>query len=254
MKKFLVIYIFLSIVFLGIVYLLTVLDVTQERTNTVYKAITSEVVATREVDNFLKFQSLGYKLIDTYQTDAYDIFVHQTLARREETYVNQLSVIVIPRIAVTHAISVDDESDNTSIVLFDIENNQTLFDSLDHPIDYDYAVSYGIFLYDLYNYAIILNEDVHVRMTLFDYNQNEIIQTSFQFEHTPFNQSDEIPEGYDLGYTLAEIGQLLDIDLYLRRALRVNISIFMVLNFAFGGSLYMFIKQRKARKADILKR
>ncbi|MFU8792512.1 MAG: hypothetical protein ACNA7K_00650 [Acholeplasmataceae bacterium] len=252
MKKFLVIYIILSVLLLGAVYLLTIFDVTQERMNVVFKNIASDTVETRSVDTFLKFQSLGYKEIETYQTDDYDIYLHQTLARREGQYINQLSVIVIPRRTVDYALSVDDEEDQTSIVLFDLDRNQTRFDSLDQVIEYDYAVSYGIFLYGLYNYAIELNQDEHLRMTLYDYHQNEIIQTTFNFAYTPIETPNDIPETYALGFSISEIDQMLDVNTYLKRPLRMNVAIYLVLDVAFGGSLYMVLKQRKERKIKSL--
>ena len=248
MKKFLVIYTILSVLLLGALYLLTIFDVTQERMNIVYQDIAKDTVETRSVETFLKFQSLGFQEIETYQTDDYDIYLHQTLARKDEQYINQLSVIVIPRNPVDYALMVDDQADQTSIVLFDLDRNQTRFDSLDQVIEYDYAVSYGIFLYGLYNYAIELGQDYSLRMTLFDYNQNQIIQTSFDFTHTFFEDPSDIPETYTLGFSISEIDQMLNVNANLRRPLRVNIAIYLVLNFAFGGSFYMFLKQRNERK------
>ncbi len=57
MKKWVLYYLIISLLFGAIIYLITLFQVTQEQTNKTFNQITQELVETQEVDTFLRYST-----------------------------------------------------------------------------------------------------------------------------------------------------------------------------------------------------
>jgi hypothetical protein len=252
MKKFIIIYTFISLALLGIVYLLTLFIETQNRLLAVFNEKAEAVLAEGNVTDFLKFQSLAFKELHVEQTDHYTFYVYQILARFEEEYINQFSVIVVPKTALNYARTSDDPSDLTSIYLYDLDSDTVIFDSLEEQETFDYAVSYGIVRMGFYYYAVPLDQDYEMSVTLFDYDKQNIYHGTVTFTYTEYQGVETLPEGFISGYSVSEIEDILNMQEALRKPLRNNLIIFFVLDLALGTSIYYMLKMKQRKKTELI--
>ena len=67
MKKWVLYYLIISLLFGAIIYLITLFQVTQEQTNEAFNIITQELVESQNVDTFLRYSTLGYEPIERFK-------------------------------------------------------------------------------------------------------------------------------------------------------------------------------------------
>lgn len=242
MKKFLFIYIMFSIIFGVLIYFYTLIDETNERTIDVFFELAESALEDREVDRFIKFQSVAYRMIDHYDDDTYDIYFYHVIAQLDDEYLNQFSVFVFPKKEINHAIGRDDVHDSTGIVLSDQLREETIYRT-DEDEDFDdIAMSYGIARFGFYYYAIELEEDWALNVRLTNYTDDVILDYDLDFDYLDY--PNETPDDLNLGFSNKEIEELLDLSTYVQPIMIQNITIFLVIDIFLGGIIYQLLKKR----------
>ena len=182
MKKWVLYYLIISLLFGAIIYLITLFQVTQEQTNEAFNQITKELVETQDVDTFLRYSTLGYEPIERYEKEDYVVEIIQALGSENGQDIHQLVVFVIPLdlSRIEYATDIDDSRDQSQLILTsDTININT---TLDAPYK-DYALSVGLNTLGFYYYTIIIEDDVSGRILLKDYDGQEIIDDMIAFNY-----------------------------------------------------------------------
>ncbi|MGB0534952.1 MAG: hypothetical protein ACPGJL_00415 [Acholeplasmataceae bacterium] len=182
MKKWVLYYLIISLLFGAIIYLITLFQVTQEQTNKTFNQITQELVETQEVDTFLRYSTLGYEPIKRFENDDYVIEIVQALGSENGRDIHQLVVFVIPLdlTRIQYATDINDPRDQSQLILTsDTININT---TLDEPYK-DYALSVGLDTLGFYYYTIMIEEDVSGRILLKDYDGEDIIDTTITINY-----------------------------------------------------------------------
>jgi hypothetical protein len=257
MKRFLIFYIFFSILLLVFLYFFTLIQETNNRSVDLYYELASEALQSDAIDPFMKYQSIAYQIIDTKEDTSYDIHVVHVLASIDEQYVNQFSVFVFPNKPINHATELEDSFDQTGIKLTNTLDREVIYQTSDDP-EYDgYAVSYGIAIIGFYFYAIPLDESMDLTVELYDYQGQIIYQEDLSHIAKTSTEIQEIREAQSLldtgfipGYDEAEIEALLNLEATLRPTMMRNVTIFLVLDIAVGAFLYSLLKSRHQKERD----
>lgn len=247
MRKFLIIYLVISALIFGIVYLVTAFVITQERMLEVFMQKAEAALEDDDLEGFLKFQSLGFKHIQSFEDETYEIHLYQILAKQEDAYVNQLSVFVMPKTEIKHATDIADVMDDTSIYLFDTIHETLILDSLLEVEAYDYAVSYNIERIGFYYYAIRLIEDHELLLRLYDYDQVKFYESVFDFTYQMYDGV-SFPTGFIQGYSNEEVDVLLDMPTHLSRPMTRNLSVFLIADAMIGILTYQWLVKKKSIK------
>jgi hypothetical protein len=242
MKKFLFIYIMFSLIFGALIYFYTLIDETNARTIDVFYELAEGALQDREVDRFIKYQSVAYRLIDHNDDATYDIYFYHVIAQRDDTYLNQFSAFVFPKKDVNHATRRDDVHDATGIVLTDRSSDETIYRTDEDEAFEEIAMSYGIARFGFYYYAIELDQDVELNVSLTDYANHEILDFDLDFDYLDY--PDETPGDLAMGFSNREIEELLDLSTYVQPVMIQNITIFLVIDIFLGGIIYQLLKKR----------
>lgn len=231
-----------SIIFGVLIYFYTLIDETNERTVDVFFELAEGALQEREVDRFIKYQSVAYRLIDSREDDTYDILFYHVIAQLDDEYLNQFSVFVFPKKDVNHAISRDDVHDSTGIVLKDRSNQETIYRTDEDDDFQEIAMSYGIARFGFYYYAIELEEDRALNVVLTDYTDHVLLDHDLGFDVLDYPE--ETPDDLVMGYTNDEIEDLLDLSTYVQPVMIQNITIYLVIDIFLGGIIYQLLKKR----------
>lgn len=182
MKKWVLYYLIISLLFGAIIYLITLFQVTQEQTNEAFNIITQELVETQNVDTFLRYSTLGYEPIERFENNDYVVEIIQALGSEDGQDIHQLVVFVIPLdlSRIQYATDIDDPRDQSKLILTsDTININT---TLDEPYK-DYALSVGLNTLGFYYYTIMIEDDFSGRILLKDYDGEDIIDTTITFNY-----------------------------------------------------------------------
>jgi hypothetical protein len=243
MKRFMVIYIVFSIVFLVMIYFLTLIQEVNKRTMDVYFELADEVVVFGDFEPFIKFQSIAYEQVDIVYTQYYGFHIYHVIAQLDDQYLNQFSIFVIPIAEGTYATTEIDELDLTGITIQDALTDQLIY-STETDSDYDeIAVSYGIEKIGFYYYAVELEASGSIDVILEDYEGHPIYTGTFDFAYVLYDP--ENIGNFSLGYSQAEIEDLMDLPSYVQPALIQNLTIFIIIDISMGGLLNFFLKKKK---------
>ena len=182
MKKWVLYYLIFSLLFGAIIYLITLFQVTQEKTNEAFNQITKELVETQDVDTFLRYSTLGYEPIERFEKEDYVVEIIQALGSENGQDIHQLVVIVIPLdlSRIDFATDIDDSSDQSQLIL--TSNTVNINTKMDAPYK-DYALSVGFNTLGFYYYTIIIEDDFSGRIILKDYDGQEIIDDMITFNY-----------------------------------------------------------------------
>ncbi len=182
MKKWVLYYLIISLLFGAIIYLITLFQVTQEQTNEAFNQITKELVETQDVDTFLRYSTLGYEPIERFEKEDYVVEIIQALGSENGQDINQLVVIVIPLdlSRIDFATDIDDSSDQSQLIL--TSNTININTKMDASYK-DYAFSVGFNTLGFYYYTIIIEDDFSGRIILKDYDGQEIIDDMITFNY-----------------------------------------------------------------------
>ncbi|MCR3906444.1 MAG: hypothetical protein NUK62_05420 [Tenericutes bacterium] len=242
MRKYYMFYIIFSIIFLTTIYVFTITQESNKRSLALFNEIMVEAVETNDLENFIKYQSVAYQKLDQIDASAYSFHVYHVIAFSEAGYINQFAIFNIPQQEVNHALDVDDESDLTSILITDEENNNIIFNSNTEESYKDRALSYGIELFGFYYFVDELEQSYDLSIAITDYDGNVIFDESIRFDYIEYN-----PDGgnLNLGYSADELEEMLDLNTYVRPALARNITIFLVLDISIGATIHFIIKRKK---------
>jgi len=257
MKRFLVIYIILSVLLLVFIYFFTLIRETNSRSVDLYYSLAGDALDEDRIDPFMKYQSIAYRILSSTSDETWDIHVVQVLASIDGEYVNQFSVFAFPNKAVNHATELEDPYDMTGLVITDSVTEETLYSTEADP-DYDgYAVSYGISVIGFYFYAVPLDESGELAITLSDYFGQTIHESAHTYDALEASLIEAIHDGtmpvhpgFTLGYSQDEIEELLDLEQHLRPVMTRNVTIFLVIDIAIGAFLYHIQKSRKENKPE----
>ena len=243
MKKFMTVYIIFSIIFLVMIYFFTLVQETNKRTLAVFFELADDVVETGDFEPFIKYQSIAFDKVDEIYTQYYGFHVYHNIAMRNDLYINQFSVFVIPIDVVLHATELGDQEDQTGVIVTN-KTTDTLIYSTESDSDYDeYAVSYGIEKIGFYYYAPEITETVEIEIELLDYQGTSIFNQTYTVTYQEFDP--ENLGSFTLGYSQDEIEDLMDLASYTQPALIQNITLFIVIDIFAGAALHFFLKKKK---------
>lgn len=242
MKKFIIMYAIFSFILLVFIFLFTLIQESNARSLDLFYELSNEALSTNDLDEFVKYQSVAYQMIDVIETDTYGFHIYQVVAQIGGEYKNQFSVFVIPKTEVNHAEVLNDISDQTGISLVDHDTSDVIYQtSID--VDYtEYAVSYGIKRIGFYYYAIEIDEDHMLDLSLIDYDGQNILTVSIPFTHIVYDEDNL--GNLSLGFTNDEIEAMLDLPTYIQPALLKNITLYLVVDIIVGGIIHFILKRK----------
>ena len=243
MKRFMVFYIAFSIIFLVMIYFFTLIQETNKRTLDVFYELADEVVVFGDFEPFIKYQSIAYEKIEEVYTQYYGFHIYHVIAQLDDQYINQFSIFVIPIAEITHATKLEDELDLTGITIQNTLTDQLIYSTQTDDDYNDYAVSYGIEKIGFYYYAVELESSTSVEVILSDYEGHPIYTDTFDFTYVLYDP--ENIGNFTLGYSQAEIEDLMDLPSYVQPALIQNLTIFIIIDISMGGLLHFFLKKKK---------
>ncbi len=242
MKKFIIMYAIFSFILLVFIFLFTLIQESNARSLDLFYELAEEALATNDLDEFVKYQSVAYQLIDEIETDDYGFHIYQVIAQIGGEHKNQFSVFVIPKSVVNHAESLNDVSDQTGISLINHDTSTVIYQTSSDEDYTEYAVSYGIKRIGFYYYAIELDEDYLIDLSLVDYDGQNILSESITFTHIVYDENNL--GSLSLGFTNTEIEAMLDLPTYTQPALLKNIAMFLVVDILVGGIIHFILKRK----------
>lgn len=247
MKKFLIIYFIISLL-LGVgIYFVTLTLSYNERVYDVYYELADEAVNTLDFDDFISMQSISYKKVHREETDDYIIDVYHVIGKDDQTYINQFGLFIVPTTEVTYADNIEDLDDQTGIRVIQLNGdnpNETLYETYTEPSYEGTAVSYGLELMSFYFYAVNFDEDLELDIELYDYNGDMFANFNQDFVIQEYSESTP-PLGFNPGMDPDYLEELIDQNTYVYPNLIRNMTIYIVIDIAFGTLLYFLIKRKK---------
>ncbi|MFH1693887.1 MAG: hypothetical protein ABH890_06360 [Bacillota bacterium] len=242
MKRFMIVYAIFSIVLLVFIFFFTIIQESNARSLELFYELADDALITNDLDDFVKYQSIAYQMLDQIETDDYHFHVYQVIAQIGGEYVNQFSVFVIPKSTIDSASVLSDPNDETGILIKDGSTDSILYQTSTDSDYTEYAVSYGIKRIGFYYYAIVLEDSYTLDIILKDYNAQNILSENLDFYHIIF---DPLNTGsLTLGYTDQEIETLLNISAYTQPALLENIAMFLVVDIVVGAIIHFILKRK----------
>ena len=182
MKRWVIYYLIISLLFGAIIYLITLFQISQEKTNEAFISLTNEVYETKDIREFTRYSTRGYKPIYREETALYVVEIILSLGSNEGLDLHQLVIFVIPqeKESINYASEVSDRNDESQLVL---DALSLQFDSKQDSSLKDYALSVGIETLGFYYYALTIEEDLNGSIYLYDYDGNLIIDTEVTVAH-----------------------------------------------------------------------
>ncbi len=227
---------------LAFVYFITLIQESNARSLDLFYELSEEALATNDLDEFVRYQSVAYQNKHVIFTDAYDFHIYQVIAQIDGEYKNQFSVFVIPKQNVNYAEVLNDTSDQTGISLINHDTSEVIYQTSSDDDYTEYAVSYGIKKIGFYYYAIVLDENYSIDLSLVDYDGQVILSENIIFTHIVYDENNLgnlIP-----GFTNQEIEVMLDLPTYIQPALLKNIAMFLVADILVGGIIHFILKRK----------
>ncbi len=242
MKKFMIMYIVLSVIMLVFLYLYTIIQETNSRSFELFYELADEAQTTDNLDKFIKYQSVAYQLVDEIETDDYSFHIYQVVALLDKEYINQFTIFVMPKSEITYAETLDDIADQTSVILMDHSTGDAIYQTTTDSDYDDYAVSYGVKRVGFYYYAVVLGQDYQLDISLKDYNAENILEITLAYTYIDYDENNS--GSLILGYTNDEIEDLLDLSSYTQPALLKNIAIYLVVDIIVGAIIHFILKRK----------
>ena len=245
MKKFLIIYITMTIILALVLYFVTLVTVRTSRYEEVKHELSEQAGETNDFEAFVKFFSLAYREIDIIELDFYTIHVFHLLSREQGVTFNQLAIIVRANQEVDYASSLDDTNDQTSIVINNLDNTSVYYESKEDP-NYPMGISYGIELYDFYFFAPRISHSIHLEYELFDYDGDLIYSSTIDFMLETYDL-DNLGD-FQSSYTEQELEELIKMSSHFPQALVQNYTVFTLSALIFGFLIIQVKKKKWAQK------
>ena len=237
MKKWVLYYLIISLLFGAIIYLITLFQITQEQTNEAFIQLTKDVSDNKDIDAFSRYSTRGYESIKRVETEEYVIEIIQSLGLSEGEDLHQLVIFVIPqnKMNITFAKDVNDPQDQSQLIIV----SQTLnMNSKEEASLSEYALSVGIHTLGFYYYAFPITDDIEGTLSLFDYEGDVIIteqlQLTYMFEEDTFIGS----------MTEDEIQALINVDDILNQTLLTRLLIFAVIDICIAIIISIFLRRK----------
>lgn len=242
MKKFIIMYAIFSFILLVFIFMFTLIQESNGRSLDLFYELSEEALTTNDLDEFVRYQSVAYQLVDVIDTDTYGFHIYQVIAQIDGEYKNQFSIFVLPKVDINHAEALNDSNDQTGVSLINHDTSEVIYQtSLDD--DYtEYAVSYGVKRIGFYYYAIELDENYSIDLSLIDYDGLNILSENIIFTHIIYDENNL--GTLSLGFTNAEIEAMLDLPTYIQPALLKNIAMFLVIDIIVGGIIHFILKRK----------
>jgi hypothetical protein len=182
MKRWVIYYLVISLLFGAIIYLITLFQISQEKTNEAFISLTNEVYQTKNIRTFTRYSTRGYEQLYREETSSYVIEIIQALGSNEGLDLHQLVIFVIPqdKESITYAREVTDRNDESQLILTSETFN---FNSKDDVSLKDYALSVGIETLGFYYYALTIENDLSGIVMLYDYEGTLILETELSFTY-----------------------------------------------------------------------
>ncbi len=237
MKKWVLYYLIISLLFGAIIYLITLFQVTQEQTNEAFNEITKELVETQDVDTFLRYSTLGYEPIERFENDDYVVEIIQALGSENGQDIHQLVVFVIPidLTRIQYATDINDSMDFSQLILTsDTININT---KTDEPYK-DYALSVGFNTIGFYYYTLTIEDDFSGEIILKDYDGQIIIDDIMTFNYE-FNIIQFIQ-----GMSEEEIESRISVDTVLNETLMTRLLIFAAIDVIIAIIISIILRRR----------
>ena len=119
MKRWVMYYVIISLLFGAIIYLITLFQISQEKTNEAFLSLTNDVYETKDIEAFTRYSTRGYEPIYREETSLYVIEIIQALGSNEGVDLHQLVVFVIPKDKenINYASDVSDRNDESQLLL-----------------------------------------------------------------------------------------------------------------------------------------
>jgi len=237
MKRWVIYYLIISLLFGAIIYLITLFQVSQEQTNATFIELTNNLYETKDIDEFTRYSTLGYEKILREDTSNYVIEVIQALGSNEGMDLHQLVIFIIPvdKTTIPHAIEVNDSNDQSKLILVSEKLN---FNSKEDSALKGYALSVGIETLGFYYYALTIEEDFIGMLLIYDYEGQLILESQLSVTHR-FEETTFIS-----GMSESEIEELINVDDYLNEILITRLLIFASIDVALAITISIVLRRR----------
>ncbi|WP_162140093.1 hypothetical protein [Haploplasma axanthum] len=241
MKKGLIIYIVMSLLFLVAIYFVTVSSIITDSQNEFNNKIFSEARETKNFDQFVAYQTKEYKLIDSYDENEYRLVTYHFNSKDDK---QGLLFIIIPLKDVKIADSAKDSNDKTKVLITDTLSKESFIDTSTKDVSISYGLNsknVGFMFFD-----IVMREKNTIKVTYYDYEGNQKIDKTFN--EIALSSSTEL-ETFNKGYTLEEVKEAMGYESELKKALITRITIYIIV-VIFAPFIYRLIKTFIIRKRE----
>jgi len=244
MKKIVIYFILFSGAIFTMIYAYTLMQVTQERQLILFQEIMTQAPEQDDFEPFVKYQSIAYEIIHIETTDTYSFHIYQVISQDQTGFSNQFVVFVNPMAEVSIASSLEDENDQTKIIIYDADLDLVIVDSSLHEDYENRAISYGLERVGFYYYVFFLNAYHELNLTLYDYEGALIFEEDIVYNYRRFDPADE---SWLIAYTSEEISEMVNVNFYLRPLLMRRITLFIVFDVLIGAGIFFFMKYKKQK-------
>ena len=242
MKKFYIFYSLFSLIFLSTIYFFTLVQSSQQRSLILFSELAEEAYETKDMTPFIKYQSVAYNHLDSSILGDYQMESYQVIAYDNGLYKNQFVIYVLPIHNVFYASEIDDENDQTGIILIDNDTREDILNTYTSEAYEGSALSYGINRLGFYYYVTFIEADTELDLSIYDYHGDLIFSKLIEFDYIDYSPDSGQME---LGYTRDELEELLDLNDFVRPTLIKNITIFLVIDIFLGGLIVFIVKKKK---------
>ncbi|MDO9629027.1 MAG: hypothetical protein Q7I99_03920 [Acholeplasmataceae bacterium] len=244
MKRFYIFYSLFSVVFLSTIYFFTLIQGSQQRSMILFSELANEAYENKDMTPFIKYQSVAYNHLDSTILGDYQMESYQVIAYDNGVYINNFIIYVLPINEVLFAPAINDENDQTRGLILNNDTSDVILDTNLKKNDRIIALSYGINqLGFYYHYVDLIESDMDLNVSIYDYDGELIFSKVISYDFIAYSPDSGQME---LGYTRAELEELLDLNNYVRSRLIQNITIFLVIDI-FLGALVVFIVKKNRR-------
>lgn len=227
---------------LSTIYFFTLIQGSQQRSLLLFSELAEEAYESKDMTAFIKYQSVAYNHLDSTILGDYQMESYQVIAYDNGVYKNQFVIYVLPINNVTYATTIDDENDQTGIILTNNDTNATLLNTYENEAYDGSALSYGINRFGFYYYVTFVDSDTPLNVSIYDYNNDIIFNQVIEFDYIDYSPDSGQME---LGYTRDELEDLLDLNNFIRSTLIRNITVFLVIDIFLGAAIVFIIKKKK---------
>src|SRR5690554_1910057 len=219
-------------------------------TNKFSMEIVETVNDEKDFYKFVKYQTILFKEIEIKETEQYKMGTYLVVSQvSNDKYKTENLLIIVPKQDVKHAATRTVDNDKTRFEIIKESSNETIFDtktSLEHK-DFPLSLGYSNDSIGFIYISFEVKETYNGTVNFYDYEGSLIEELNIKGEvinYNVTNNNDYINKGFELGYIVDEINEMIGLRQKIVSQALIYISIYLVLVYG-SYAAYIIIKKVK---------